>query len=54
MFGRWNFSDSHESYGSIGNGTAIRISPVGFIAHTDYEVCELSEIKSGKSKILTK
>lgn len=54
MFGRWNLSYNHESHGSFGNGTAMRISQVGFIAHTDYEVCELSEIKSGKSKILTK
>lgn len=53
MFGRWIFSDNHEPYGSFGNGAAMRIIRVGFIAHTDYRVCELSEIKSGKSKILT-
>ena len=54
MLRRWIFSDNHEPYGSFGNGAAMRISLVCFIAHTDYEECELSEIKSGKSKILTK
>ena len=44
MFGRWIFSDNPEPYNSFGNGAAMRISPVGFIAQTDYEVCELSEI----------
>ncbi len=44
MFGRWIFSDNPKPYNSFGNGAAMRISPVGFIAHTDYETRELSEI----------
>ena len=44
MFGRWVFSDNPEPYNSFGNGAAMRISPVGFIAHTDYQARELSEI----------
>ncbi len=44
MFRRWIFSDNPKPYNSYGNGAAMRISPVGFIAHTDYEACELSEI----------
>jgi type I restriction enzyme M protein len=38
MFGRWVFSDNPKPYNSFGNGAAMRISPVGFIANTDYEV----------------
>ena len=44
MFGHWVFSDNPEPYNSFGNGAAMRISPVGFIAHTDYEARELSKI----------
>ena len=44
MFGSWIFSNNPEPYNSFGNGAAMRISPVGIIAHTDYEACELSEI----------
>ena len=44
MFGQWIFSDNPKPYNSFGNGAAMRISPVGFIANTDYEACELSEI----------
>ncbi|MDD2493621.1 MAG: ADP-ribosylglycohydrolase family protein, partial [Tissierellia bacterium] len=43
MFGRWVFSDNPKPYNSFGNGAAMRISPVGFIAATEYEACELSE-----------
>ena len=44
MFGRWIFSDNPKPYNSFANGAAMRISPVGFMANTDYEACELSEI----------
>jgi ADP-ribosyl-[dinitrogen reductase] hydrolase len=44
MFGRWVFNDTPKPYNSYGNGAAMRISPVGFIAHTDYEARELSKI----------
>ena len=44
MFGRWVFSDNPEPYNSFGNGAAMRISPVGYIAKTDYEARDLSEI----------
>ena len=54
MVGRWIFSDNPKPYNSFGNRAAMRISPVGFIEHKDNEACELSEIKSAKSKILTK
>ena len=44
MFGSWIFSDNPKPYNSFGNGAAMRISPVGFIANTDYKARELSEI----------
>ena len=44
MFGRWIFSDNPKPYNSFGNGASMRISPVGFIANTDYEARKLSEI----------
>ena len=44
MFGRWIFSDNPMPYNSYGNGAAMRISPVGSIANTDYEARKLSEI----------
>jgi ADP-ribosyl-[dinitrogen reductase] hydrolase len=37
MFGRWIFSDNPKPYNSFGNGAAMRISPVGFIAKTEHE-----------------
>jgi ADP-ribosylglycohydrolase len=44
MFGYWIFSDNPEPYNSFGNGAAMRISPVGFVACTEQDVCDLSEI----------
>jgi ADP-ribosylglycohydrolase len=43
MFWHWVFSDNPKSYDSYGNGAAMRISPVGFFAGTEYELRELSE-----------
>lgn len=44
MFGQWVFSNNPKPYNSFGNGAAMRISPVGFVAMTESETCELSEI----------
>ena len=44
MFRCWVFSDNPKPYNSFGNGAAMRISPVGFIANTEHEACELSRI----------
>ena len=44
MFGSWVFSDNPEPYNSFGNGAAMRISPAGIIANTDYEARKFSEI----------
>ena len=33
-FSRWLFSDSPQSYNSFGNGSAMRVSPVGFACMT--------------------
>jgi ADP-ribosyl-[dinitrogen reductase] hydrolase len=43
MFARWIFSDHPEPYNSFGNGAAMRISPVGFVAGTESEATSLSE-----------
>ena len=42
MFFRWMFSDDAKPYNSFGNGAAMRISPVGFIARNVVEAKELS------------
>lgn len=41
------FCANPEPYNSFGNGAAMRISPVGFIARTESEACKLSEIVTG-------
>ncbi|MEK6795531.1 MAG: ADP-ribosylglycohydrolase family protein [Spirochaetota bacterium] len=33
-FGRWLFSENRKPYGSYGNGSAMRVSPVGFAFDT--------------------
>lgn len=42
-FSRWLFSDERKSYGSYGNGAAMRISPVGYYARNEEEVKEFSK-----------
>ena len=42
-FFHWIFSDYPKPYGSFGNGAAMRISPVGFAAHSMEEVKKLSK-----------
>lgn len=43
MFASWLFSDQPAPYNSFGNGAAMRISPVGFIARSDLEVISLAK-----------
>jgi ADP-ribosylglycohydrolase len=43
MFFRWVYSDSFEPYNSFGNGSAMRVSPVGFAFDTMDEI--LAEAK---------
>lgn len=47
MFFKWIFSEEPQPYNSFGNGSAMRISPVGFFAKTEEEVCLLSNIITG-------
>ena len=42
MFFLWMFSDDPKPYNSFGNGAAMRVSPVGFIAKDVEEAKELS------------
>ncbi len=42
-FAKWMFSDQPKPYNSYGNGAAMRISPAGNVARTEYEAIKLSE-----------
>ena len=44
MFRRWLNSDNPQPYGSYGNGSAMRVSPVGMYAKSLYEALELARI----------
>ena len=46
-FFQWGLSDVTEPYGSWGNGAAMRISPVAYVANTEEEVKLLSRIVTG-------
>ena len=35
MFGNWIYFDEPESYGSYGNGAAMRVSPAAFLHRDD-------------------
>ena len=40
MFRRWLFSRDSKPYNSYGNGSAMRVSPVGFLAKSEEEVVD--------------
>lgn len=44
MFFRWVFSPDPKPYNSFGNGAAMRISPVGFVAKSEEEAVRMSKI----------
>lgn len=46
MFRRWLLSDSPQPYHSFGNGSAMRVSPVGLYASTLEEALELARISA--------
>ena len=46
-FIQWMFSDNPQPYNSCGNGSAMRISPVGFAAHDVEEAKKLSAAVTG-------
>jgi ADP-ribosylglycohydrolase len=43
MFRRWMYSDELKPYGSYGNGSAMRVSPLGFLAKSEEEALELAK-----------
>lgn len=43
MFRRWLVSDKHTPYNSFGNGSAMRVSPVGLYAETLEEALDLAK-----------
>jgi ADP-ribosylglycohydrolase len=42
-FIKWLYSENPEPYGSYGNGSAMRVSPVGFACDTMKEVLEIAK-----------
>ena len=46
MFYDWLRSPKHKPYNSYGNGSAMRISPVGWIANSEEEIKKLSKAVS--------
>lgn len=47
MFAKWIFSDDPQPYHSFGNGAAMRISPVAYVANREDELYKLSESVTG-------
>ncbi|NLY36850.1 MAG: ADP-ribosylglycohydrolase, partial [Tissierellia bacterium] len=41
-FAGWMFSDNPKPYNSFGNGSAMRVSPVGFVAKSEDDLYDLS------------
>ena len=49
MFSRWLMSDHPQPYNSFGNGSAMRVSPVGLYANSLEEALELARITASVS-----
>ena len=49
MFHKWLNSDNPQPYGSYGNGSAMRVSPVGMYANSLEEALELARISASVS-----
>lgn len=49
MFRKWLNSDQPQPYGSFGNGSAMRVSPVGLYARTFEEALELARVAASVS-----
>ena len=47
QFALWFMADQRAPYNSWGNGAAMRISPVGFLANSEDQVIEWSDVVSG-------
>ena len=45
-FAQWVRSDNPQPYGSYGNGSAMRISPVGWLANSEDEIMKLAKAVS--------
>ncbi len=49
MFRKWLKSENPQPYGSFGNGSAMRVSPVGLYANSMEEVLELARVTASVS-----
>lgn len=50
MFGTWARTRSREPYNSYGNGSAMRVSPVGFAFETIEEVLHNAELTAAVTR----
>ena len=48
-FYQWIFSDNPRPYNSFGNGAAMRISPVGFVARSEEEAVKMAKVVTSVS-----
>ena len=46
-FRRWLYKNDPKPYNSWGNGSAMRVSPIGYYAHTLDEALELAKTSAG-------
>ena len=46
MFEKWVDTKSREPYNSYGNGSAMRVSPVGWVANSEEECLELAKLSA--------
>lgn len=46
FFARWLYADDSRPYNSWGNGSAMRVSPVGFAFSTEYEVLHQARLSA--------
>ena len=49
MFNYWLFSDNEPAYNSFGNGSAMRVSPVGYAAQSEEEAFKEAALNAGVS-----
>jgi ADP-ribosylglycohydrolase len=52
-FGGWLFSDSREAYHSFGNGSAMRVSPVGFWVAPSWDNAEAVQALAARTAEVT-
>lgn len=49
MFYKWLFTDDPKPYGSYGNGSAMRVSPIAYVSDDVNDIINLSELSASVS-----